>query len=129
MKVTTLRFGVDLWRLLEEEAARVGISVSQYIREAALARAAGAAAARGADPLTILGQAGSPDGLDPSTAQSPRPRSSEAASRLAAELRNDAEALRAESLQARRRADALMRQSSDSSSRRRRKPARTEAQE
>jgi hypothetical protein len=47
MKVTTVRFGVDLWGLLDAEAARVGVSVSQYIREAALARAAAAAAARG----------------------------------------------------------------------------------
>ena len=47
MRVTTVRFGHDLWQLLEVEAALVGTSVSQYIREASLARAAAAAAARG----------------------------------------------------------------------------------
>jgi hypothetical protein len=53
MKVTTVRFGADLWRLLEAEAAYAGISVSQYIREAALARAA-AVAARGHGPFELL---------------------------------------------------------------------------
>jgi len=54
MKVTTVRFGTDLWALLETEADRVGVSTSQYIREAALARAAAAAAARGASPFDLL---------------------------------------------------------------------------
>ena len=54
MKVTTLRFGEDLWALLEREAARSGTSVSQYIREAALARAAFAAGARGEAPGELL---------------------------------------------------------------------------
>lgn len=127
MKVTTVRFGVDLWRILEDEAARVGISVSQYIREAALARAAGAVAARGADPLRVLGQAGSPIGPAPSTAQGPRQRSPEATSHLGAELRSDAKALAAESRQARRQADAIMRQRDEVKGTRRR-PPRTEHQ-
>lgn len=54
MKVTTVRFGTDLWRLLEAEAAKAGVSTSQYIREAALARAAAAAAARGEGPFELL---------------------------------------------------------------------------
>ena len=37
MKVTTVRFGADLWTLLEHEAALAGVSVAQYVREAALA--------------------------------------------------------------------------------------------
>ena len=37
MKVTTVRFGADLWALLEREAALAGVSVAQYVREAALA--------------------------------------------------------------------------------------------
>jgi alkyl hydroperoxide reductase subunit AhpC len=57
MKVTTLRFGRDLWRLLESEAALVGTSVSQYIREAALARAAASAARRGESPFELLADA------------------------------------------------------------------------
>jgi hypothetical protein len=54
MKVTTLRFGPDLWELLEREAGSLGISVSQYVREAALARAASAAGARGQPPFALL---------------------------------------------------------------------------
>ena len=54
MKVTTVRFGEDLWALLEAEAARAGVSVSQYVREAALARAAFAAGARADMPAGIL---------------------------------------------------------------------------
>jgi hypothetical protein len=54
MKVTTVRFGADLWGLLETEAAHAGVSASQYIREAALARAAAAAAARGEGPFELL---------------------------------------------------------------------------
>jgi hypothetical protein len=54
MRVSAIRFGTDLWQLLESEAARVGVSVSQYVREAALARATAAAAARGADPFEVL---------------------------------------------------------------------------
>jgi hypothetical protein len=55
MKVTTVRFGADLWALLEAEAANAGVSVSQYIREAALARAAFAAGARAEAPGGVLG--------------------------------------------------------------------------
>ena len=54
MKTTTLRFGHDLWDLLEAEARRAGVSVSQYVREAALARAAAAAGARGESPFELL---------------------------------------------------------------------------
>ena len=38
MRATTVRFGADLWRELEAEAARVGVSVAQYVRDAALIR-------------------------------------------------------------------------------------------
>lgn len=54
MKVTTVRFGTDLWALLEREASLVGVSVSQYLREAALARATAAAVARGEGPFEVL---------------------------------------------------------------------------
>jgi hypothetical protein len=54
MRVTTVRFGTELWALLEEEAARDGTSVSQYIREAALARAAAAASHRGDAPFGLV---------------------------------------------------------------------------
>ena len=47
MHQTTLRFPEDLWQLLETEATKLGISVAQYVREAALARAAYEAGRRG----------------------------------------------------------------------------------
>lgn len=43
MHQTTIRFGAELWGLLEKEAERTGVSVAQYVRDAALARAAYAA--------------------------------------------------------------------------------------
>jgi hypothetical protein len=38
MHQTTVRFGDDLWAALEQEASRLGVSVAQYVRDAALAR-------------------------------------------------------------------------------------------
>jgi uncharacterized protein (DUF1778 family) len=46
MKVTTVRFSEDLWETITREAEVAGVSASQFIREAALARAAAAAGAR-----------------------------------------------------------------------------------
>jgi hypothetical protein len=95
MKQTSIRFGRDLWALLEEEAALVGVSVSQYIREAALARASAAGVARGQEPFDLLAGAPAPPRHAP--ANEPAGISEEAA----AEARLDARALRAESEQAR----------------------------
>jgi hypothetical protein len=47
MHQTTVRFGRDLWEALEKEAAMAGVSVAQFIREAAVARLGYAAAPRG----------------------------------------------------------------------------------
>jgi hypothetical protein len=38
MHQTTVRFGDDLWRALEVEAESLGVSVAQYVRDAALSR-------------------------------------------------------------------------------------------
>lgn len=38
MHQTTVRFGADLWQELEAEAARLGVSSAQFVRDAALAR-------------------------------------------------------------------------------------------
>src|SRR3712207_9349846 len=38
MRATTVRFSEDLWRLLEEEAAREGVSAAQYVRDATVMR-------------------------------------------------------------------------------------------
>jgi hypothetical protein len=104
MKITTVRFGGDLWRLLEGEAEYAGISVSQYIREAALARAAAAAAARGHGPFELLAGAQREvmrDESDP-VARAEAERVLAGLARLAAtETRGESDALRAESEQTR----------------------------
>jgi hypothetical protein len=46
MHQTTVRFGKDLWEVLEQEAERLGVSAAQYVREATLARLAYAAASQ-----------------------------------------------------------------------------------
>ena len=125
MKVTTVRFGADLWRLLETEAQCVGTSVSQYIREAALARAAAAAAARGHGPFELLAGALREvmrDEFDaPARAEADRVLAGLA--RLAAtETRSEASALRAEGEQTRARHHQV-RQASESVQRRRRADA------
>jgi hypothetical protein len=38
MHQTTVRFGPDLWSALEDESARLGVSIAHYVRDAALAR-------------------------------------------------------------------------------------------
>jgi hypothetical protein len=38
MHQTTVRFGADLWSALESEAGRLGVSVAQYVRDAARSR-------------------------------------------------------------------------------------------
>jgi GAF domain-containing protein len=49
LKAATIRVSQDLWGLLEEEAARQEISVSQFVRDAALLRVGHLAGARGDD--------------------------------------------------------------------------------
>ncbi|HTX09200.1 MAG TPA: hypothetical protein VME22_11350 [Solirubrobacteraceae bacterium] len=112
--MTTVRFGTDLWRLLESEAQYAGLSVSQYIREAALARAAAAAAARGHGPFDLLAGAlrevmdGEPDPAARAEAQ----RVLAGLVRLAAtETRSESGALRAEVEQAQIRHEQVHRAS------------------
>lgn len=47
MRATTVRFGDALWRLVEREAARDGLSAAQYIRDATILRTAYAMGQRG----------------------------------------------------------------------------------
>jgi hypothetical protein len=49
MRATTVRFGDDLWGMLEHESARHGISAAQFVRDATILRIAFLAAGRG-DP-------------------------------------------------------------------------------
>jgi len=102
IKTTTVRFGEDLWRLLEHESALAGVSVSQYIREAALARAIAAAAARGTGPFDVL--AGAVRETVPDTSPE-RHREAERtlghlARLIAVEGQHEARALKAQSRQA-----------------------------
>jgi GAF domain-containing protein len=53
MRATTVRFGEDLWALLEREAATQGVSSAQFVRDAAILRLAHLAAERDA-PETRL---------------------------------------------------------------------------
>jgi hypothetical protein len=53
MHQTTVRFGADLWEALEREGERLGVSVAQYVREAALARLIYAAGRRGDDEFDL----------------------------------------------------------------------------
>ena len=48
MRATTVRFGEDLWTLLEREAAAQGVSAAQFVRDAAILRLAHLAGERGA---------------------------------------------------------------------------------
>jgi hypothetical protein len=116
MKVTTVRFGADVWALLEHEAASAGVSVSQYIREAALARAAAAAAARGEEPLALLASLRNTPVRD---ARRPKKRAN-AARRRAAARAGDFAALDAQREQAFRHARAVTAQSEQTIGRARR---------
>jgi Ribbon-helix-helix protein, copG family len=120
MKVTTVRFGEDLWALLEAEAAAAGVSVSQYIREAALARAAFSAGARAGVPVATLAQVARRT-LDPETGERERDPSTErliaalmverarGAGAAASETAEETTALVGQARQAARRAGELRR--------------------
>src|SRR5215208_5433720 len=63
MRATTVRFGEDLWAMLEREASRSGLSAAQFVREATILRLAMLAGIRGDDAAratlgTIAQQAG-----------------------------------------------------------------------
>jgi GAF domain-containing protein len=47
MRATTVRFGEDLWALLERESVRHGISAAQFVRDSTILRIAFLAAERG----------------------------------------------------------------------------------
>ena len=49
MRATTVRFGEDLWAMLEREAAASGVSAAQFVREATILRLAMLAGVRGDD--------------------------------------------------------------------------------
>jgi GAF domain-containing protein len=57
MRATTVRFGEDLWRMLERESRRLGISSAQFVRESTIMRLSMLAGSRG-DPDAELMIAG-----------------------------------------------------------------------
>ena len=105
MKVTTVRFSEDLWAAVAAEAERSGVSASQFIREAALARAAAAAGSRGEAIFDSYSSAMDEVGRGPEIQEGHQREVQSALSTLSRALsgttRDDAEALRAESRQAR----------------------------
>jgi hypothetical protein len=110
MKVTTVRFSNDLWATIAREAEIAGVSASQFVREAALARAAASAGARGELPFPTYAKT-----LSQITAAAPA-ESAHAVQQaltlltraIAGNIRSDAEALRAQSSQAQKRAKRLL---------------------
>src|SRR4051794_18739741 len=62
MRATTVRFSEDLWRLLEREAEREGVSAAQFIRDASVMRAAYAMGRRGEAALEGVALAGNGGG-------------------------------------------------------------------
>ena len=107
MRVSAVRMSDDLFRLLESEARRVGVSVSQYVREAALARAVAAAARRGEDPYDVLARAAGEAESSPDDGGREQRRSAIEQARMlrgrASEAVDSAHAVMAESEQTRRR--------------------------
>src|SRR5881275_91566 len=107
MHQTTLRFPEDLWRFLEGEAKSLGVSVAQYVREAALARAAYDAGRRGeplfVDTAVIRGAAG----LHAQAVPMPLEAHSKSTVEAARETVTDSAAVWAEARLVRRRAEQL----------------------
>lgn len=111
MKVTTVRFSEDLWDAVAREAALSGLSASQFIREAALARAAAAAGARGELPFgSYSATVAEISATTPESSAHPREiqRALALLARaVAADIRGEAGAVRAQSRQSQHRARQL----------------------
>ncbi len=109
MHQTTVRFGEDLWEALERECDRQGLSVAQFVREAALTRLAYAAAKRG-DPEFEMALEFATSGREPArsvpTERSDVSGSGTAVARAQAGA-EETSALWAQGRQARRRAEEV----------------------
>jgi hypothetical protein len=106
MKVTTVRFSDELWATIQAEAELAGVSASQFIREAALARAAAAAGARGEVPFDAAPVRQLSPGLPEAARTDVQAALSLLARATSGSLHSESEALRAESQQVRRAAAA-----------------------
>ena len=92
MRATLVRFGPELYEELQAEAARSGVSIAQYVREAVVARMAYTAGLRG-DPAYHLSRVSDGSSENLRTAAG-RVRQD------AARVRSESSAVRAESHQA-----------------------------
>ena len=73
MRATTVRFGDELWRLLEREAQRDGVSAAQFIRDATILRVAYAMGQRGDPDLErALGRTTAPERAGPAETEPER---------------------------------------------------------
>jgi hypothetical protein len=90
MRATTVRFSEDLWRLLEREAEREGVSAAQFIRDASVMRAAYAMGRRGDPAFEALGLAGNGNGEGNGHDTTQGPLGAEEARRLTAQRAEDA---------------------------------------
>jgi hypothetical protein len=91
MRATTVRFSEDLWRLLEREAEREGVSAAQFIRDASVMRAAYAMGRRGEAAFDALALAGAGNGNGEGSAHDTQsPLGAEEARRLTAQRAEDA---------------------------------------
>jgi hypothetical protein len=91
MHQTTVRFGPDLWAQIAEEAARSGVSVAQYVRDAALTRLA-YTRGRDGDPhfdAALAGVEGDGQGASTEEAEPQRDERSVRMKRLEAEIAAD----------------------------------------
>jgi hypothetical protein len=104
MHQTTVRFSAELWESLEEECARLGVSVAQFLREAALTRIAYAAGKRGDEAFErALASAVTPAASEATQPPSPRELQAIDAAERAVSEGSDAAALAAQGRQARQR--------------------------
>src|SRR5215211_6437863 len=71
MRATTVRFGEDLWAMLERESRRSEVSAAQFVREATILRLAALAGSRGDpdDELTIADIASRASGRSAGTSE------------------------------------------------------------
>jgi hypothetical protein len=112
MHQTTVRFGADLWEALERESERLGVSVAQYVREAALARLVYSAGRRGDDEFDLALEIALAEREEPARTPQPEGPLSAAAEVLSPVERAHVEATEssavwAQARQARRRAKEL----------------------
>jgi hypothetical protein len=115
MHQTTVRFGTDLWEEIDREAAALGVSVAQFVREAALARLmylAGRRGDRAYERALELSEG------EPGAAETPEVAALQGTFGRSASGMADSAALWAQGQQARRRAHQLR----DQVVRRRREP-------